>query len=363
MNILFASMMLLNIVFSVISPQDISGLTTDCKPHYLDNYYLPAWVTNDTWYREMPQYTVGKAVWYAPGLMNSTALVRGMNLEGFQGGVATNSVDMMGKIVWLRRQGLPWEGPFLVVDVSQRNHAYHHAVNVKSIVEVDFDTAIKWGIVSYNQTAKRGYVINKWSESNVEMWVGLEAPEEINENPVIYSEWYMENAEFCDGQPNRRWKTADWMIMNYENYEEQLSKQNEVIAFTPIQQSQNIVHKVLPRQQERAQLFDIVKRHAVTRPFVVGEKIAPNFAEVVPVGVPTTTISAKSSSVPEITTTHVLRSNETWTHLALRYYGHTTEPYWRLIYEANIDTVGDDYHHIWGGMEVVIPAIPADFSP
>jgi hypothetical protein len=343
MNILFASIMILNIFFTVVPPQPIA-VTTDCKPHYLDNYYLPAWVTNDTWYREMPQYTIGKAVWYAPGIMNATAEYRGMSLEGFKGGVATNSVSMMGKTVWLKRQGLDWEGPFLVVDVGQRNHAYHQAVNVKSIVEVDFKTAIEWGIVSYNSNAKKDYVINKWFEGNVEMWVGLKAPDWIDGKPIVYSEWYEKNAEFCDGQPNRRWKVEDWMIMNYQDYQDELDRLTPEISFS-----------LLPYQVEQAQLLQAMAEKYIAENSMVTHKLLP----------PTTSVSDTLTiqEEPEIIATHTLGPNETWTHLALHYYGHMTEPYWRLIYEANIDLVGDDYHRIWGGMVVVIPALPADFSP
>lgn len=359
MNIFFASVIVFSTFFSAISPTDISGLTIDCKPHYLDNYYLPAWVTNDTWYREMPQYTAGKAVWYAPNLMNSTALMRGMNLDGFKGGVATNSVDMMGKVVWLKRQNLSWEGPFLVVDVSQRNHAYHHAVNVKTIVEVDFETAIEWGITSYNQKAQKGYTINRWYEGNVEMWVGLEPPQELNENPTIYSEWYKEHAEFCDGQPNRRWKTQDWMIMNYDDYNEQTHiHQKETTeemsrAFAIEQLRQTPLFQIINRYPELPIFGSIIP----TLKLASLSKETPQLEEEAIIQPEETTME------PEIITTHTLQSHETWTHLALYYYGHTTKPYWRLIYEANADLVGDDYRRIWGGMEIVIPALPADFNP
>jgi len=59
---------------------------------------------------------------------------------------------------------------------------------------------------------------------------------------------------------------------------------------------------------------------------------------------------------------HTLGENETWTHLSLKYYGHTTEPYWRLIYEANKEMVGDDYRRIWGGMEINIPELPDELK-
>lgn len=359
MNTLFASIMILNAIFAVAPPAD-ANRTIDCKPHYLENYYLPAWVTNDTWYREMPQYTVGKAVWYAPGLMNSTAKFRGMSLEGFKGGVATNSVDMMGKTVWLKRVGLPWEGPFLVVDVGQRNHAYHQAVNVKTIVEVDFKTAIKWGIVSYNSGAKKGYQIDKWYEGGVEMWAGLEMPTheaETATEAIVYNEWYEENAKFCDGEKNRWWSLQDWMITDYSEYEEELSR------LVPPEQPRALMPTVKAPIISTFDLRPSTFKLRLEEYFLLKAKEKPLVAQII---IDATLIEPEPTPVipePEFITTHTLQSHETWTHLSLKYYGHTTEPYWRLIYEANQEMVGDDYRRIWGGMAIDIPALPADFSP
>lgn len=59
---------------------------------------------------------------------------------------------------------------------------------------------------------------------------------------------------------------------------------------------------------------------------------------------------------------HTLGKNETWTHLAAKYYGNTTEPYWRHIYEFNKEMVGDNYKRIWGGMEIKIPELPEELK-
>jgi hypothetical protein len=348
--------MIVNVFFTIVPPADVN-ITKDCQPHYMEEYLLPAWVTNDTWYRNMPRHTVGRAVPYAPNLMNSTAEFRGMNLEGFKGGVATNSVGMMGQVVWLKRPGNVWEGPFLVVDVGQRNHAYHQAMNVKTIVEVDFETAIEWGIYSYSRGSK-GYVINRWFEGDVEMWVGLEKPtaeEDANSIPVNYEKWYGENAEFCDGESNRKWRVEDWMIMNYGEYKAELNKPNSP-------------HKAVSmnaRLKRLAVLQEINEPDIGFNPIALAYYMTTYTTEidVVEAVVEEPVIEEAADKEPVIMKTHTLGKNETWTHLALRYYGNTTEAYWRLIYEANIDLVGDDYRRIWGGMEIEIPVLPPDFSP
>ncbi len=72
-------------------------------------------------------------------------------------------------------------------------------------------------------------------------------------------------------------------------------------------------------------------------------------------------------SIPEkkeykVIKVHTLGEKETWTHLAAKYYGNTTEPYWRHIYEFNKDTIGDNYKRIWGGMEIKIPELPDELK-
>jgi len=61
---------------------------------------------------------------------------------------------------------------------------------------------------------------------------------------------------------------------------------------------------------------------------------------------------------------HVVKSGETWTHLALKYYGRSIEPFWRHIYEypANKTLVGDDYRKLRPGMEIVIPELTEELK-
>jgi nucleoid-associated protein YgaU len=61
---------------------------------------------------------------------------------------------------------------------------------------------------------------------------------------------------------------------------------------------------------------------------------------------------------------HVVKEGETWTHLALKYYGRSIEPFWRLIYEypANKTLVGGDYKKLRAGMEIVIPELTEELK-
>ncbi len=110
-------------------------------------------VTNATWMRGAPTYSAGAAVFYAPGVMEATARVRGMSLDGFIGGVSLMSPSDLGKVVWIRR-GAAWEGPFLSVDTAQQNHMCQAIKTRGEVVEVGYETARRWGMVEWPRVYK-----------------------------------------------------------------------------------------------------------------------------------------------------------------------------------------------------------------
>ena len=55
---------------------------------------------------------------------------------------------------------------------------------------------------------------------------------------------------------------------------------------------------------------------------------------------------------------YTLKPDDTLSHVALKYYGSATEPYWRLIYEANKAVIGDNPGRVRPGMVLKIPVLP-----
>lgn len=68
--------------------------------------------------------------------------------------------------------------------------------------------------------------------------------------------------------------------------------------------------------------------------------------------------AAAEAAKAKIIATHKLTSKESLSHLALQYYGHATEPYWRLIYEANKDAIGPNPNKVRVGTLLEIPVLP-----
>jgi nucleoid-associated protein YgaU len=54
--------------------------------------------------------------------------------------------------------------------------------------------------------------------------------------------------------------------------------------------------------------------------------------------------------------------DETLSHVALKYYGNATRPYFLIIYEANKDVIGDNMNIIKPGMKLKIPVLPDELK-
>jgi nucleoid-associated protein YgaU len=67
-----------------------------------------------------------------------------------------------------------------------------------------------------------------------------------------------------------------------------------------------------------------------------------------------------ASAIPETRyiAKHTVASEETLSHIALKYYGHATKPYYMLIYDANKRVIGDDPNRVKPGLVLQIPELP-----
>jgi hypothetical protein len=181
---------------------------------------VPGLITNETWWTAQPEHVKGKAVWYAPNIMEATAEWRGMSLEGFAGGVALMSPAEMGEVVWLKRPGFSWEGPFLVVDASARVHMWVTVTHIGEVVEVDWNTARRWGMVSGSEGS---YTVNEWMIRDVEVWKGALPPAE-GAVAVDYPAWFETNVLRFDAaeNPNRIWRMHEMRYAAYSDYKHDL---------------------------------------------------------------------------------------------------------------------------------------------
>ncbi len=59
---------------------------------------------------------------------------------------------------------------------------------------------------------------------------------------------------------------------------------------------------------------------------------------------------------------YTVTSDDTLSHIALRFYGKATPAYYTLIYEHNKDVIGDNMNVIVPGQVLRIPALPEDLK-
>ena len=153
--------------------------------------WVPGMVSNRTWFLPSPQYTIGNATYYANGVMEATARTRGLSLDGYKGGVSLLSPADISATVWLRRQGMDWEGPFLVVDCARRADIWPVIYYRGEVVEVDFRVAQEWGMVSPT------YVKLSYRLDGVEVYRG-ENPPHPHQTPTDLRLWWIPRVEFVD---------------------------------------------------------------------------------------------------------------------------------------------------------------------
>ena len=218
-NIIMAIALSLGLLFSPTPIHDTSVPDIDVKDFtsckgmdWVDNdptngfinqfgHCIPGYVSTESWFMKQPELIKGNAVFYNPGIMHTTAKYRGMFYpDGYLGGVALGSPGEIGETVWLFGPN-GWEGPYLVVDCPQRVDVYTTVVINQQSVEVDFNTAMRWGMVEWNNPLDKGegYFVRHWFLPDVMVYKGELLPADINERePVYFAEWWLERVELSD---------------------------------------------------------------------------------------------------------------------------------------------------------------------
>jgi hypothetical protein len=152
--------------------------------------WVPGYIRLTSQFMRLPLLQDGRAVWYAPGVMEAQAPYRGLDMTGYVGGVASMSCADMGLPLWvLIDKG--WEGPFLVVDCPQLDDVYGIVVGREEVIEVSWEQAKKWS--GGEDPASGGWRVT----------VSRMDPYELSErygpiSAVKLSDWYAEHAEFYE---------------------------------------------------------------------------------------------------------------------------------------------------------------------
>lgn len=157
-------------------------------PAYGLYFCVPGMISKDAWYFDTPADHFGTLSSYAPGVMEANLQHQGFNArENY--GVALMSCKHIGESVWLRVPGeIDWQGPFIVVDCSQRNHLYYHMVGMNLAAEIDYRLAAEWDI---------------FRAFRVDVHIGEDRPSDDWQG-VSIGEWWVENALEFEGVPGTK---------------------------------------------------------------------------------------------------------------------------------------------------------------
>jgi hypothetical protein len=172
--------------YPLYDPEEESGLIRSTRICKLGQF---CWISNHTWFTPMPNLVVGNALYYGSGVMEGSALKNGFDLSKYVGGIAVASPADVGTEFYLRGPN-GWEGPFLAVDVMQRNHVWRIITYFGEVVEVDYQTAVRWRIVGNG--SYHGVLVSK----NV-----------VNfGNPIDYVNWFVSISQ----SPRVRFQNWNW---------------------------------------------------------------------------------------------------------------------------------------------------------
>ncbi|MBI9048333.1 MAG: LysM peptidoglycan-binding domain-containing protein [Anaerolineaceae bacterium] len=64
--------------------------------------------------------------------------------------------------------------------------------------------------------------------------------------------------------------------------------------------------------------------------------------------------AADKMKAAKIIAEHTVKQDETLSHIALKYYGHATPPYWQYVYDTNKEAIGPNMKLMQVGTKLVI---------
>jgi hypothetical protein len=168
--------------------------------YWNEEWWIPGMISNRSYFQPSPQYHYGRAAFYREGVMEATAHARSMSLDGYLGGVSLMSPANIGHVVWLRPEGMEWSGPYLVVDCAQRDDILQILGGRDEAVEVDYDTAIAWGMVVPHRRCcwVEDLVVEQWALERVYVFIGqFLPPDEVlaAHEPIHLAPWWLARAE------------------------------------------------------------------------------------------------------------------------------------------------------------------------
>lgn len=159
----------------------------------IDGFYFSRVLSDYFWMNTVPPAHVKTRFLYQdPGVIDWTALERGLTLDGVDGYIALYSASTLGFKMWIRPSAdHPWQLSVRQADTNALYHVQYHIEALKSGVEVSWEIAEAWGIPEMDDDPRGLY-----------LWDGEICMTESDPNGVCDGEatdlveWFTDNAVY-----------------------------------------------------------------------------------------------------------------------------------------------------------------------
>lgn len=123
-----------------------------------DGYAIPGLVSRTTYNAVQPTHSSTRALYQAEGVIDETARLNGMTMDGVEGYVSLMSPSMAGWKLFIRRDAQSEWIAVRNVDSVKREHMYFHLVNEESGIELSYELADRLGVITQVNADKSRYL-------------------------------------------------------------------------------------------------------------------------------------------------------------------------------------------------------------
>jgi hypothetical protein len=142
-----------------------------------------------TWMRVPPTYTVTRALYQSPNIIERTAALKGYTLDGVEGFISLLSPAVVGYKVWIRLPGGAWHAVRVVDDAAQGD-MYFHAITEGSGLELSYPLAQMFGALDWRNADGSRY-------PSMEICMTESDPTGVCTGmPADFSDWFLSTARY-----------------------------------------------------------------------------------------------------------------------------------------------------------------------
>ena len=156
----------------------------------VDGYWTPGLITDETYRERPPMHTVTRALYQRKGLIEQTAEIRKLTMDGVEGYISLLSPTVLGWTVWIRPLGEREWVATRNVDGADRAHVYFHTVTMGSGLELSYELAERFDNINWVNPDGTRY-------RQFEVCLSADAPEiECAGDPIDFTGWFLDNVEY-----------------------------------------------------------------------------------------------------------------------------------------------------------------------